>query len=90
MTMVFKILDRNGNIANIIEADKDFARSLAEEIGGTYERIRSSTIREKEPLEILKDENKLLKAQIQAQQERSDFIEDCIAEMAMEVYKSVW
>ena len=31
-------------------------------------------------------ENKLLKAQITAQAERSDFIEDCIAEMAVQVY----
>ena len=29
----------------------------------------------------------LLKAQIQAISERNDFIEDCIAEMAMEVYQ---
>ena len=31
-------------------------------------------------------ENKLLKAQITAQAERSDFVEDCIAEMAVQVY----
>ena len=37
-------------------------------------------------LEILRSENKLLKAQIQAQTDRSDFIEDCIAEMAMQIY----
>lgn len=34
----------------------------------------------------LEQENKLLKAQLTAQTERSDFIEDCIAEMAMQVY----
>jgi hypothetical protein len=34
----------------------------------------------------LEQENKLLKAQINAATERSDFIEDCIAEMAMQVY----
>ena len=34
----------------------------------------------------LQEENKLLKAQLQAQIERSDFIEDCIAEMATIVY----
>ena len=34
----------------------------------------------------LETENALLKAQLQAQTERSDFIEDCIAEMAMQVY----
>ena len=37
-------------------------------------------------IEDLKKENKLLKAQVQAQTERSDFIEDCIAEMAGVVY----
>lgn len=31
-------------------------------------------------------ENKLLKAQLQAQTERSDFLEDCLAEMATIVY----
>lgn len=40
-------------------------------------------------LEDLKAENKLLKAQLQAQVDRSDFIEDCIAEMAMIVYGDV-
>ena len=34
----------------------------------------------------LVQENKLLKAQLNAATERSDFIEDCIAEMAMQVY----
>lgn len=40
-------------------------------------------------LKNLQQENKLLKAQLQAQTERSDFIEDCIAEMAMVVYNEV-
>lgn len=34
----------------------------------------------------LEAENKLLRAQISAQSSRSDFIEDCIAEMAAKVY----
>ena len=34
----------------------------------------------------LEAENKLLKAQITAQSDRADFVEDCIAEMAMQVY----
>lgn len=34
----------------------------------------------------LEQENKLLKAQLNAATERSDFIEDCIAEMAMQIY----
>lgn len=40
-------------------------------------------------LSDLQRENKLLKAQLQAQTERSDFIEDCIAEMATMVYGGV-
>lgn len=40
-------------------------------------------------LEDIQGENKLLKAQLQAQTERSDFIEDCIAEMATMVYGGV-
>ena len=36
--------------------------------------------------EELRDENVLLKAQIQAQADRSDFVEECIAEMATLVY----
>lgn len=36
----------------------------------------------------LEQENKLLKAQLKAQTERSDFIEDCIAEMAGVVYNT--
>lgn len=34
----------------------------------------------------LQKENTLLKAQVKAMSERSDFIEDCIAEMASKVY----
>lgn len=40
---------------------------------------------EKSKAEIVA-ENALLKAQLAAATERSDFIEDCIAEMAMQVY----
>lgn len=44
---------------------------------------------DEEKITALKQENKLLKAQLQAQTERSDFIEDCIAEMAVQVYGGV-
>lgn len=37
-------------------------------------------------LEELQVENKLQKAQLMAQGDRQDFIEDCIAEMAMQLY----
>lgn len=34
----------------------------------------------------LQDENRLLKAQLQATTDRQDFLEDCVAEMASQVY----
>ncbi len=37
--------------------------------------------------EELASENNLLKAQVQALTNRNDFVEDCIAEMAMQVYQ---
>lgn len=37
-------------------------------------------------LEVLQQENTLLKAQVQALTDRGEFIEDCIAEMATVVY----
>lgn len=43
----------------------------------------------KEEAEVLRKENKLLKAQLQASVDWSDFIEDCIAEMATVVYGGV-
>lgn len=39
-----------------------------------------------DPVFLLQKENTLLKAQVKAMSERSDFIEDCIAEMATKVY----
>lgn len=38
-------------------------------------------------IEELKQENKLLKAQNNATSERADFIEDVVAEMAIQVYQ---
>lgn len=51
-------------------------------------RIYVETKERKEQIKIeeLEQENKLLKAQIKAQSDREEFIEDCIAEIAMIVY----
>lgn len=40
------------------------------------------------PFAIVEAENKLLKAQLKAQTDRFDFLEDCLAEMAMIVYQT--
>ena len=52
------------------------------EVGDVYPFPKSTD----EIVDDLMAENKLLKAQLHAQTERSDFIEDCLAEMATVVY----
>lgn len=39
-----------------------------------------------DPIKKLEQENKLLKAQIQAQADRAEFLEDCLAELISVVY----
>lgn len=52
-----------------------------------YVEVESAGERVHKKVETEADKaNSLLDAQVQAQTERSDFIEDCIAEMAMQVY----
>lgn len=65
-----------------MEGAKEITKDQYISLGGTLSNP-SVTVEE------LQQENKLLKAQIQAQTERSDFIEDCIAEMATQVYGGV-
>ncbi len=57
-------------------------------LGGSpkKEENQDPVTKEEEKIQTLEKENKLLKAQIQAQSDRADFIEDCIAEMAIQVY----
>jgi hypothetical protein len=54
--------------------------------GATWQHGGASPLTSDEKIDALSTENKILKAQLQAQTDRSDFIEDCIAEMATQVY----
>lgn len=59
---------------------------LLDEVKANYDNLlREAKANEKSKADLVA-ENALLKAQITAATERSDFIEDCIAEMAMQVY----
>lgn len=53
---------------------------------GVLEKDEVPTPSDEEKIQTLQQENKLLKAQVQAQSGQLDFLEDCIAEMAMQVY----
>lgn len=64
-------------------------KGYVERVGADGQHYYASTEETKELLrkrDELSEENTLLKAQIKAQTDRSDFLEDCIAEMAMLVY----
>ena len=89
--MKYLILE-DGIIVNIIIADSEFANDIGAKpfydgaaIGDAY-NPPPAPLTDSERIEVLESENALLKAQLQAQTERSDFIEDCIAEMATQVY----
>lgn len=88
----------NGVVNNIIVADADFAASIrAVEIPDGYgvgdsfdgadwhKAIEPEAPPDLPPAPSL-SESQLLKAQLQAVSERQDFVEDCIAEMAMLIY----
>lgn len=60
--------------------------------GWTQEEIDEWKAQNNQPsipseLEVLKEENKMLKTQVQAMTENQTFLEDCIVELAQEVYK---
>lgn len=63
------------------EVKTDFINGVQTVIGWT-----PLPIPEPKPTHDLPDERTLLKAQVQAQADREEFLEDCIAEMAMELY----
>lgn len=80
----------DGIIVNIIVCDSDEIASAfnavpfynGAAIGNPYEPPPTT----EERVDQLEAENKLLTEQIKASNDRSDFIEDCIAEMASIVY----
>lgn len=89
--MRYKILDKGQEI-NTIAADFLFVSAYCQSAGYTFEEdplpsITSEPVRtDSERIASLETENKLLKAQLQAQSESHDFLEGCITEMAQVVY----
>lgn len=88
------ILVKEGKIDNVIEADEDFAKLIGAKpyyagasVGDFYNPPTLDGLTAE--VNSLQKENNMLKAQLQAQSDRADFIEDCIAEMAVQVYGGV-
>lgn len=80
--MDYKIFE-NGAHINTIVADESFIIPYCTEHGYTYELVKQDVPQET----ILTPE--LLSAQIQSISDRQEFIEDRIAEMAMQVYSEI-
>lgn len=91
----WKILD-NDHLINIIVSSESFVSLYCKNNGYTYDRYDEDILNDESKKLLTSDiidlyiqqENKLLKAQLKAQTERADFIEDCIAEMAGVVYNT--
>lgn len=79
--MMFNLY-KNGEYVNGIEATLEIVKKYCEEKGYTYVEI-PVVKREKE---TLKPDEIISEYKIQAVSDRLDFVEDCIAEMAMQVY----
>lgn len=97
MFLIYKdgeIIERAETLRYILQQDNGVAVIATQEsYNAVYSPATDKTysigeffVEEEDEAAALRAENKLLKAQVQAQTERSDFIEDCIAEMAGVVY----
>lgn len=77
---IYEIYDNNSS--NKIVSDASEIEKIAKSLNMKYRLV--------EEMKFIKtvDDIALLKAQLKAQTERSDFIEDCIAEMAGVVYNT--
>lgn len=87
--MQYCVVDEYGIVLNIILADEKLANAMnlrpiydGVQIGEEYDPLLTTNNK----IRSLEAENKILKAQLQAQGESHDFLEDCIAEMAQIVY----
>lgn len=74
----------DGEVLRYKFVDGKVVERTAEEIEADKAKLPKPVV--PKTLSELEAENKLLRAQISAQSSRSDFIEDCIAEMAAKVY----
>ena len=89
MNKIYIVVEDGVIVNSFVCEDEDLAQELhgiPSYIGACVGDPYMPPPTDSERIEALESENALLKAQLQAQTERSDFIEDCIAEMATQVY----
>lgn len=81
---VWSALDTGGTVR--IEFDNEGEPIVITENGDLEPPTDEPSEPEPTPIELLQQENEILKAQNKATSERADFMEDLIAEMAIQVY----
>ena len=81
--------DMNVEIGDVYDAEAGVFLRNGVEVSedGVIPALRARVAASEAEAVALKEENALLKAQIQAVSARGDFVEDVIAEMAMQVYR---
>lgn len=82
------IIYYNSEYINTILASEEYVKQFCKKNNYTYKKDELLAIENPDPISALQQENKLLKAQLKAQTDRADFIEDCLAEMAGVVYNT--
>lgn len=83
--MDWNIFNGTKLITTLIEAEESFVKRYCLVNNYTYSQVKNLDWATK-CITSLEEENKLLKAQVQAQSDQLDFYEECIAEMAEVVY----
>lgn len=85
MQIIWELYDANGNFVNRITAsDENYVKDICEVSGWSYKALQEdkSFVIPEQPNPLT-----LTNEKIKALDSRQDFIEDCIAEMATQVYK---
>lgn len=98
----FAKIDQDGNVIDKLIADQNpnehewvempiefgFSTNKIKYENGLFEEKKPKTFKEEllDKIAVTEADNRMLKAQLKAQTDRSDFIEDVIAEMATQVY----
>ena len=86
----YNLYDKEGNFVNSIVSDEIFIEIYCKENEFTYELEQSEDLEPGEspvnPIELLQEENRQLKAKITVLEEQTMILEECIVEMAGVVY----
>lgn len=85
-TVISEISTPHGIFTDLLDKDGQIVKTAEEYYEWWLEQTQNPPKKIPTELEMLKEENKLLKAQIEALNSTTEFHEELIAEMAMMIY----